>query len=90
MGFSFAGEGALRLVAGVRPPGGKGFGHTTRPMRVGPAGKTLVYPRDFPGAPPVTSKAGDWTVVVYRAEGDDRNRWKRFGCTGFRAARSSG
>ncbi|MFH8255431.1 serine/threonine-protein kinase [Streptomyces roseolus] len=90
VGFSFTGEGTLRLVAGVKPPGGKGFGHTTRPMKAGPAGRTLVYPRDFPGAPPVTSKAGDWTVVVYRAETDDRSEWKRFGCTGFRAARSSG
>ncbi|KAA6215598.1 serine/threonine-protein kinase [Streptomyces filamentosus] len=90
VGFSFTGEGTFRLVAGVKPPGGKGFGHTTRPMRVGPAGRTLVYPRDFPGAPPVTSKRGDWTVVVYRAETDDRTEWKRFGCTGFRAARSGG
>ncbi|MFF9472244.1 serine/threonine-protein kinase [Streptomyces roseolus] len=85
VGFSYTGEGTLRLVAGVKPPGGKGFGHTTRPMRVGPAGKTLRYPRDFPGAPPVTSRSGDWTVVVYRAGTDDRTTWKRFGCTGFRA-----
>ncbi|MFD8012210.1 serine/threonine-protein kinase [Streptomyces sp. NPDC058955] len=83
--FSFSGGETYRLVAGVKPPGGKGFGHTSRPVRVGSAGKSLVYPRDFPGAPPVTAKAGDWTVVVYRADGDDRADWKRFGCTGFRA-----
>ncbi|WP_107049192.1 serine/threonine-protein kinase [Streptomyces sp. NRRL F-5727] len=83
--FSFSGEGTYRLVAGVKPPGGKGFGHTSRPVQVGSAEKTLVYPRDFPGAPPVTAKAGDWTVVVYRADSDDRSGWKRFGCTGFRA-----
>ncbi|MFF3317740.1 hypothetical protein ACFYV5_19825 [Streptomyces sp. NPDC003035] len=26
---------------------------------------------------------GDWTVVAYRADGDDRAEWRRFGCTGF-------
>ncbi|MFF2773996.1 serine/threonine-protein kinase [Streptomyces sp. NPDC058052] len=88
--FSFSGEGTYRLVAGVKPPGGKGFGHTSRPVRVGATEKSLTYPGDFPGAPPVTSKAGDWTVVVYRADGDDRAGWKRFGCTGFRAVAGSG
>ncbi|MFI8320064.1 serine/threonine-protein kinase [Streptomyces sp. NPDC085529] len=83
--FSFTGEETYRLVVGVKPPGGKGFGHTSRPVRVGAAERKLVYPRDFPGGPPVTSKAGDWTVVVYRADGDDRAGWKIFGCTGFRA-----
>ncbi|MFE5791164.1 serine/threonine-protein kinase [Streptomyces sp. NPDC056503] len=90
VGFSFSGEGTLRLVAGVKPPGGKGFGYTSRPVRLGPAGKSLTYPGDFPGAPPVTSKAGDWTVVVYHAADDDRAGWERFGCTGFRAGSSPG
>ncbi|MFF9144688.1 serine/threonine-protein kinase [Streptomyces sp. NPDC014861] len=90
--FSFSGgEGeTYRLVAGVKPPGTKGFGHTSRPVRVGTAGKSLTYPKDFPGAPPVTARAGDWTVVVYRADGDDRSAWKRFGCTGFRAMSAGG
>ncbi|WP_206325337.1 MULTISPECIES: hypothetical protein [unclassified Streptomyces] len=90
VGLPFTSEGTPRMVTGVKPPGGTGFGHTTRPLRVGPAGRTLEYPRDFPGTPPVTSRSGDWTVVVYRTETDDRTTWKRFGCTGFRAARSGG
>ncbi|MFF8806127.1 serine/threonine-protein kinase [Streptomyces omiyaensis] len=83
--LSFSGDRTYRLVAGVKPPGGKGFGHLSRPVRVGPEPRALAYPRDFPGAPPVTSGNGDWTVVVYRAETDDRAAWTRFGCTGFRA-----
>ncbi|MFF0483132.1 serine/threonine-protein kinase [Streptomyces sp. NPDC004435] len=88
--FSFSGGRTYRLVAGVKPPGTKGFGHTSRPVRVGSAEKSLTYPEDFPGAPPVTSRTGDWTVVVYRADGDDRSSWTRFGCTGFRALSGGG
>ncbi|MFF9500970.1 serine/threonine-protein kinase [Streptomyces sp. NPDC014656] len=87
--FAFEGDRSYRLVTGVKPPGAKGFGYTSRPVRLGETRKSLTYPRDFPGAPPVTSKAGDWTVVVYDAEDDDRAGWKRFGCTGFRAVPSS-
>ncbi|MFB7281080.1 protein kinase [Streptomyces hydrogenans] len=85
--FAFEGDHRYRLVVGVKPPGTRGFGHTSRPVRLGTAEKSLTYPRDFPGAPPVTSRSGDWTVVVYDAENDDRAGWKRFGCTGFRAVR---
>ncbi|MET9372539.1 serine/threonine-protein kinase [Streptomyces sp. NPDC002992] len=81
--LSFSGGAPYRLVVGVKPPGGKGFGFTSAPLRVGSAEKTLTYPKDFAGAPPVTSKDGDWTVVAYRADGDDRAEWRRFGCTGF-------
>ncbi|MFF6883244.1 serine/threonine-protein kinase [Streptomyces sp. NPDC012421] len=90
VGFSFSGGETYRLVVGVKPPGTKGFGHTSRPVRVGATEKSLTYPGDFPGAPPVTAEPGDWTVVVYRAEGDDRSAWKRFGCTGFRARSGGG
>ncbi|MFK3731480.1 serine/threonine-protein kinase [Streptomyces sp. NPDC088090] len=89
IGFAFEGDRSHRLVVGVKPPGTKGFGYTSRPVRPGTTRKSLTYPRDFPGAPPVTSEAGDWTVVVYDAEDDDRAGWKRFGCTGFRAGPSS-
>ncbi|MFB8043266.1 protein kinase [Streptomyces hydrogenans] len=85
--FAFEGDHRYRLVVGVKPPGTRGFGHTSRPVRLGTSEKSLTYPRDFPGAPPVTARTGDWTVVVYDAENDDRTRWKRFGCTGFRAVK---
>ncbi|MFE6222797.1 serine/threonine-protein kinase [Streptomyces sp. NPDC057854] len=83
--FSFSGGETYRLAVGVKPPGAKGIGHVSRPARTTAAGRTLVYPRDFPSAPAVTSKAGDWTVAVYRADGDDKGSWELFGCTGFRA-----
>ncbi|MFC8173910.1 protein kinase [Streptomyces sp. NPDC057325] len=82
--LSAEGTGPYRVVVGVKPPGTGGFGHTSAPVRVTSKRTALVYPADFAGAPAVTA-AGDWTVVVYHAEGDDRSRWRRLGCTGFHA-----
>ncbi|WP_432116140.1 serine/threonine-protein kinase [Streptomyces sp. S1] len=82
--LSAEGAGPYRVVVGVKPPGTEGFGHTSAPVRVASERTALVYPADFAGAPAVTA-AGDWTVVVYHAESDDRSRWRRLGCTGFHA-----
>ncbi|MFE6456656.1 serine/threonine-protein kinase [Streptomyces cinereoruber] len=82
--LSAEGAGPYRVVVGVKPPGTEGFGHTSAPVRVTSKRAALVYPADFAGAPAVTA-AGDWTVVFYQAEGDDRSRWRRLGCTGFHA-----
>ncbi|MFJ4871411.1 serine/threonine-protein kinase [Streptomyces sp. NPDC088757] len=82
--LSAEGAGPYRIVVGVKPPGTKGFGYTSTPVRVASESTALLYPADFAGAPAVTA-GGDWTVVVYHAEGDDRSRWRRLGCTGFHA-----
>ncbi|WP_432752951.1 hypothetical protein ACE1OA_16175 [Streptomyces sp. JL2001] len=58
--------------------------------RLASTARGLPYPKDFAKAPEVTSAPGDWTVVAYLAENEDRSSWKVFGCTGFHAPRRQG
>ncbi|MEU5985541.1 protein kinase [Streptomyces sp. NPDC047434] len=85
-----SGGGPYRLVFGVKPPGTKGVGFTSAPVRLASTARGLTYPKDFAKAPEVTSAPGDWTVVAYLAENEDRSSWKVFGCTGFHASRRQG
>ncbi|MFE1231486.1 hypothetical protein [Streptomyces sp. NPDC059442] len=74
----------------MKPPGTKGVGFTSAPVRLASTARGLPYPKDFAKAPEVTSAPGDWTVVAYLAENEDRSSWKVFGCTGFHASRRQG